>query len=60
MAAATQDVIDGLRLAHDDDWVGAVAQIQQLVPQRVDDYVAAVMTGGVLVPLSEAPDEQPH
>ena len=60
LAAATQDVIDGLRPAHDDDWVGVVAQVQQLVPLRVDDYVAAVMTGGMLVPVSEASDEQRH
>lgn len=56
LAAATQDVIDGLRPAHDDDWMGLAAEIQQLVPQRVDDYVAAAMTGGVLVPLPEAAD----
>jgi hypothetical protein len=60
LAAATQDVIDGVRPAHDDDWVGVVAQVQQLVPLRVDDYVAAVMTGGMLVPVSEASHDPRH
>ena len=50
MAAATQDVIDGLRPSYEDDWLGMVAQIQRLVPQRADDYVNSVITGGVLVP----------
>lgn len=60
LATASQDAIDTVRPAHDDDWIGLAAQLQQLVAERVDDYVAAVMTGGVLVPLSDRTDEREH
>ena len=60
LAAASQDVIDSLRPAHDDDWMGMVAQVQAMLPARVDDYVAAAMTGGVLVPVQNRPDDRQH
>ena len=60
MAAATQDVIDGLRPSFEDDWLGMVAQIQRLVPQRADDYVNSVITGGVLVPAVDGADDAPR
>jgi len=56
-AAATQDVLDRLRPDFDDDWMSMVRQARQVVSQGIDDYVAALTTGGPLVPVGrERPD----
>ena len=50
LAAATQDLLDQLRANHDDDWMTMTAQAQAVVRERIDDYVAALTSGGPLRP----------
>ena len=56
LTIATLDYLDRLRVAFDDDWLAMVAAVQRILPARMDDYVAAVMTGGPLVPLAKGSD----
>ncbi len=51
MAYATQDLLDGLRPAHADDWATLVAAVRRMPRSRVEDYVAALTTAGPLVPI---------
>ncbi len=51
LAAAAQDFSDEVRQAYDDDWMAMIAAVPALVP-RVDEYVAALTTGGGLVPVA--------
>jgi hypothetical protein len=53
LALATRDYMDRARLAYLDDWMAMVIDVQRLLPPRMDDYLAAVMTGGPLVPLQK-------
>ena len=53
LTLATLDYLDRLRVAFEDDWLAMVAAVQRIVPPRMDDYVAAVMTSGPLVPLAK-------
>jgi hypothetical protein len=51
LAAAAQDFSDDVRQAYEDDWFAMIAAVPLLVP-RVDEYVAALTTGGGLVPVA--------
>lgn len=51
LAVATLDVIEGLHLGFEDDWMTLPSEIQRIVPSRIEDYLAAVTVGGPLVPL---------
>jgi len=53
LAVATQDYVDRVRPAFDDDWRAMVAAVQQIVAARMDDYLASVMTAGPLVPIEK-------
>ncbi len=54
LLVATPDYMDRLALAYDDDWLTLVADVQRIVPARMDDYLALVATGGPLVPLTKS------
>jgi hypothetical protein len=51
LTAAAQDYSDDVRQAYEDDWFAMIAVVPTLVP-RVDEYVAALTTGGGLVPVA--------
>jgi hypothetical protein len=50
MAYATQDVLDGMRPPTIDDWATIVASARRIPRARMEDYVAALTTGGPLMP----------
>ncbi len=56
LAVATQDVIERVHLAHDDDWMAMTSDVQGFLPARMDDYLASVITGGQLTPVSKGSD----
>jgi hypothetical protein len=58
LAVATPDVVNRLALAFEDDWLTMVADIQRIVPERMDDYLASVMTSGPLVPMPKGPERE--
>jgi hypothetical protein len=47
---ATQDYVDTLRTAHEDDWQEMVAHAQALAAGPIDDFVAGLTITGPLVP----------
>jgi hypothetical protein len=51
LAVATQDLLDSIRVNHDDDWMALVARAQRVAASRVEDYVAALTNDGPLVPI---------
>lgn len=51
LSVATQDLLDTLRVSHDDDWLALVTQARNVAAGRLDDYVAALTIGGPLVPI---------
>jgi hypothetical protein len=51
LMVATLDYLDRASLAYDDDWMTMVADVQRILPSRMDDYLASVTTAGPLVPL---------
>ncbi len=51
MLYATQDLLDGLRPSYGDDWTTMVAVVRRIPRARIEDYVAALTTGGPLVPV---------
>jgi hypothetical protein len=53
LAAATQDLVDRVRPAYEDDWMTMVTAVQRIVSGRMDDYLASVMTAGPLVPVEK-------
>jgi hypothetical protein len=50
LLVATQDFIDTLRTAHEDDWQEMVAHAQAIAHSPVEDYVAGLTVTGPLVP----------
>jgi hypothetical protein len=54
LLVATPDYMDRVALAHEDDWLTLVSEVERILPQRIDDYLASVTTGGPLVPLRQA------
>ncbi len=50
MALAAQDVLDTYQPAYVDDWTGLVTAVRGLPDSRFVDYVAALTSGGPLVP----------
>jgi len=58
MAVATQDALDAYRPAFSDDWAALVAIVRRVSDGRVEDYIAALTSGGPLVPVDrESPDD---
>jgi hypothetical protein len=56
LSAATQDMIDELRLNHDDDWMAIISQADLLLRDRIEDYIASLTADGPLVPVRKALD----
>jgi hypothetical protein len=54
LLVATLDYIDELDLAYDDDWLALIADVQRILPGRMDDYLATITSGGALVRLARA------
>jgi hypothetical protein len=52
LAVATLELIEGLHLGFEDDWLTLCSELQRIVPSRMDDYLAAVTIGGPLVPVA--------
>ena len=50
LAVATQELLDTIRVNHDDDWLTLVAHAKRSGVGRVEDYVAGMTIGGPLVP----------
>ena len=50
MALAAQDVLDTYQQAYIDDWTGLMTAVRGLPASRFVDYVAALTSGGPLVP----------
>jgi hypothetical protein len=53
LSAATQDYVDRVSTAYEDDWLTLFADVQRTVPAHMDDYLASVTTGGPLVPIQK-------
>jgi len=51
LEAATQDFMDDVRLAFEDDWISMFRQVRKTLPPRMDDYIASLTTHGPLVPI---------
>jgi len=54
LSAATQDMLDELRLNHDDDWMAIINQAEALLRDRIEDYIASLTADGPLVPVRKA------
>jgi hypothetical protein len=50
LGAVTQDYVDTAQPADQDDWVSLVDHARSLDDDRLQDYVAALVAGGPLVP----------
>jgi len=57
LAVATQDYLDRVRPAFEDDWMEMVSAVQRIVAARMDDYLASVMTAGPLVPVEKGGED---
>jgi hypothetical protein len=49
MAVAVQDVLDHYQPAYSDDWAALVAAVRRIPDGRLDDYIAALTSGGPLI-----------
>jgi len=57
MAVAVQDVLDHYQPAYSDDWAALVATVRRISDARLEDYVAALTSGGPLIATDrESPD----
>ena len=56
LAFVAQDFIDEAQLLHANDWLSAADYVRGLPAGRLDDYVAALTSGGALVPESQGHD----
>lgn len=50
LTVATQDFLDSLRTAHEDDWPAMVAHARAIARSGIEDYVAGLTIDGPLVP----------
>jgi hypothetical protein len=58
MAVAVQDVLDHYQPAYSDDWAALVAAVRRIPDGRLDDYIAALTSGGPLIAAGrEGPDD---
>ena len=51
VSAAMQDFVDEMRPLDADDWLALVRRGQHVTRERVEDYVAAAVADGPLLPL---------
>jgi hypothetical protein len=55
LSVATQDLLDTVRVNHDDDWLALVAGVRQVAGRSFEDYVANLTYDGPLIPLVQEP-----
>ena len=55
LSVATQDLLDTVRVNHDDDWMALVDGVRQVAGRSFEDYVANLTYDGPLIPLVQEP-----
>ena len=55
LSVATQDLLDTVRVNHDDDWMALVDGVRQIAGRSFEDYVANLTYDGPLIPLVQEP-----
>jgi hypothetical protein len=55
LAVLTQDMLDSVRVNHDDDWLALVGQARRLWGHSFEDYVATLTYHGPLIPILQEP-----
>jgi len=55
LAVATQELLNTVRMDHDDDWLALVAGVQRVAGRPFEDYVAALTYDGPLIPILQEP-----
>jgi len=55
LAVATQELLNTVRVNHDDDWLALVAGVQQIARGSFEDYVTALTSDGPLIPILQEP-----
>jgi hypothetical protein len=51
LECAARDAIDELQLQYYDDWVTLIGRTR-VMPERLDEYLASLTSGGPLVPVA--------
>jgi hypothetical protein len=57
LAVATQDLLDTVRMNHDDDWLALVVGVQLVAGRSFEDDVAALTYDGPLIPILQEPGD---
>jgi hypothetical protein len=57
LAVVTQEMLDTVRVDHDDDWLALVGQARRLASRSFEDYVAALTYDGPLIPILQEPGD---
>jgi hypothetical protein len=55
LAVVTQEMLDTVRVNHDDDWLALVGRARQLSGRSFEDYVVALTYHGPLIPILQEP-----
>jgi hypothetical protein len=55
LAVVTQEMLDTVRVNHDDDWLALVGQARRLSGHSFEDYVATLTYDGPLIPIPQEP-----
>jgi hypothetical protein len=55
LAFVTQEMLDTVRVNHDDDWLALIGQARRLSGHSFEDYVAALTYDGPLIPILREP-----
>jgi hypothetical protein len=55
LAAAYQDLLDGVHLAHADDWMSIAAFVNALTRERLEEYVFSLIATRELTPVERRP-----
>jgi hypothetical protein len=57
LAVATQDLLDTVRVNHDDDWLALVVGVRSIAGGPFEDYVATLTCDGPLIPILQEPGD---
>ncbi len=57
LAVATPDLLDTVRLNHDDDWLALVVGVQRVADRSFEDYIATLTFDGPLIPILQEPGD---
>lgn len=55
LAVVTRELLDTVRVNHDDDWLALVVGVQRVAGRPFEDYVAALTYDGPLIPILQEP-----